>query len=82
MAINTVYDIGAHKGSWTEQHAALFPNGSFYLFEAKIEHADLAPHGVPAAVEGFGAPRLPDEEHVPHLEDGEEEEEDEGARDE
>jgi FkbM family methyltransferase len=40
LAINTVYDIGAHKGRWTEQHAALFPNGSFYLFEAKIEHAE------------------------------------------
>jgi FkbM family methyltransferase len=40
LKINTVYDIGAHKGRWTKQHAALFPNASFYLFEANKEHAE------------------------------------------
>ena len=40
LTINTVYDIGAHKGRWTKQHAALFPNASFYLFEANKEHAE------------------------------------------
>lgn len=40
LAINTVYDIGAHKGRWTKQHAALFTNASFYLFEANKEHAE------------------------------------------
>jgi FkbM family methyltransferase len=40
LTINTVYDIGAHKGRWTKQHAALFPHASFYLFEANKEHAE------------------------------------------
>lgn len=40
LKINTVYDIGAHKGRWTKQHAGLFPNASFYLFEANKEHAE------------------------------------------
>jgi FkbM family methyltransferase len=40
LAINTVYDIGAHKGRWTKQHAALFPHARFYLFEANKEHAE------------------------------------------
>ena len=40
LKINTVYDIGAHKGRWTKEHAPLFPNASFYLFEANKEHAE------------------------------------------
>jgi FkbM family methyltransferase len=40
LEISTVYDIGAHKGRWTKQHAGLFPNASFYLFEANKEHAE------------------------------------------
>ena len=40
LKINTVYDIGAHKGRWTKQHAGLFPDASFYLFEANKEHAE------------------------------------------
>ena len=40
LAINTVYDIGAHKGRWTKQHAVLFPNACFYLFEANKEHTE------------------------------------------
>jgi len=40
LKINTIYDIGAHKGRWTKQHAGLFPKASFYLFEANTEHAE------------------------------------------
>ena len=40
LKINTVYDIGAHKGRWTKQHAGLFPNASFYMFEANEEHVE------------------------------------------
>jgi FkbM family methyltransferase len=40
LKINIVYDIGAHKGRWTKQHASLLPNANFYLFEANKEHAE------------------------------------------
>lgn len=31
---NVVYDIGAHKGTWTQQHKRLIPNAKFFMFEA------------------------------------------------
>ena len=40
LQINVVYDIGAHKGRWTKQHASLLPNANFFLFEANKEHAE------------------------------------------
>ena len=32
--INSVFDIGAHKGTWTTQYEKLLPNAQFSLFEA------------------------------------------------
>jgi len=38
LEINTIYDIGAHKGRWTKEHSKLFPKSNFFLFEANQEH--------------------------------------------
>ena len=72
LEISTVYDIGAHKGRWTKQHAGLFPKASFYLFEANKEHAEklksrghktfigvLSSDGEPAKFYKKGGPAIP-----------------------
>lgn len=40
LQIHTVYDIGAHKGRWTKEHARIFPQAKFWMFEANEEHAE------------------------------------------
>ena len=32
--INTIYDIGAHKGDWTREHSEIFKDIEFHMFEA------------------------------------------------
>ena len=32
--INTIYDIGAHKGDWTSEHSEIFKDIEFHMFEA------------------------------------------------
>jgi FkbM family methyltransferase len=48
LVINTVYDIGAHKGWWTqEMKYSVLPQADFYMFEANpvnepwLEHLDV-----------------------------------------
>jgi FkbM family methyltransferase len=38
--VDTVYDIGAYRGGWTESMRRVFPNAEFLLFEANPAHAD------------------------------------------
>jgi FkbM family methyltransferase len=38
--VDTVYDIGAHRGGWTESVRHVFPDADFLLFEANPTHAD------------------------------------------
>lgn len=33
-SINTIYDIGAHKGDWTREHSEAFKDVEFHMFEA------------------------------------------------
>jgi FkbM family methyltransferase len=40
IQIETVYDIGAHKGRWTKEHISIFPTANFIMFEANQEHAE------------------------------------------
>lgn len=40
VEIETVYDIGAHRGEWTDSVRASLPNARFFLFEANATHAD------------------------------------------
>lgn len=40
VEIETVYDIGAHRGEWTSSVRAFLPNARFFLFEANAMHAD------------------------------------------
>lgn len=39
VGIETVYDIGAHRGGWTEAARASLPGARFFLFEANAAHA-------------------------------------------
>ncbi len=39
MRIETVYDIGAHRGEWTRKVRARLPDAEFVLFEANEVHA-------------------------------------------
>lgn len=39
VGIETVYDIGAHQGHWTEVVRQTLPNARFILFEANEAHA-------------------------------------------
>lgn len=39
FVIETVYDIGAHRGSWTAEVRASLPGARFFLFEANEAHA-------------------------------------------
>ena len=36
--IKTIFDIGAHRGSWTQQIKRVFNKGNFYLFEVNINN--------------------------------------------
>jgi hypothetical protein len=36
--IKIIYDIGAHRGTWTKQIKKVFNNGIFFLFEANIKN--------------------------------------------
>ena len=36
--IKIIFDIGAHRGSWTQQIKRVFNKGNFYLFEANINN--------------------------------------------
>ncbi|MFL1012248.1 FkbM family methyltransferase [Flavisericum labens] len=36
----TIYDIGANKGTWTSECLKYFPNASYYLFEPQIDLKD------------------------------------------
>jgi FkbM family methyltransferase len=48
LAIETVYDIGAHRGAWTASVRPSLPDARFFLFEANEDHADaLAKIGEP-----------------------------------
>jgi FkbM family methyltransferase len=48
FSVSTVYDIGAHKGKWSESMQKDFPAADFYLFEANPEHeSELAEKGFP-----------------------------------
>jgi FkbM family methyltransferase len=39
LAINTVYDIGAHNGSWSKWvRSSILPSSNFFLFEANQVH--------------------------------------------
>jgi FkbM family methyltransferase len=38
--VDTVYDIGAHRGGWTESVRHVLPDANFLLFEANPAHAD------------------------------------------
>ena len=38
--IETVYDIGAHEGSWTVELRRALPDAQFFLFEANAAHSD------------------------------------------
>ncbi len=40
LHIGTVYDIGAHRGDWTEAVGPSLPGARFILFEANDAHAD------------------------------------------
>lgn len=40
LVIEAVYDIGAHRGSWTAGVRPSLPGARFFLFEANEEHAD------------------------------------------
>lgn len=33
-SIDTVFDVGAHTGKWTEEYVEILPRATFYLFEA------------------------------------------------
>lgn len=37
----TIYDIGAHEGSWTRDMSSMFPNIEFVMFEAFPEHSNI-----------------------------------------
>ena len=39
IRIDTVYDIGAHRGEWTRETRASLPDAEFILFEANEVHA-------------------------------------------
>jgi FkbM family methyltransferase len=48
VQIDTVYDIGAHRGRWTESVRPTLPGARFVLFEANDVHAlELAATGEP-----------------------------------
>ena len=36
--IKIIFDIGAHRGSWSQQIKTVFNKGNFYLFEANINN--------------------------------------------
>jgi FkbM family methyltransferase len=40
LQIATVYDIGAHRGDWTQTVRPSLPGARFFLFEANDAHAD------------------------------------------
>lgn len=40
LEVRTVYDIGAHRGLWTEAVRASLPDARFFLFEANAAHAE------------------------------------------
>jgi FkbM family methyltransferase len=40
LVIETVYDIGAHRGAWTAGVRRSLPGARFFLFEANEGHAD------------------------------------------
>lgn len=35
----TVYDLGAHHGTWAREASKILPNAEFFLFEANADHA-------------------------------------------
>lgn len=37
----TIYDIGAHQGTWTRDMSSIFPNAEFVMFEAFPEHSNI-----------------------------------------
>lgn len=37
---DTIYDIGANKGTWTKECLKYFPNATYYLFEPQIDLKD------------------------------------------
>lgn len=37
----TIYDIGAHHGTWTRDMSSIFPNAEFVMFEAFPEHSNI-----------------------------------------
>lgn len=39
LAIRTVYDVGAHRGSWSQAGLSLFPQARFHCFDP-LPHAD------------------------------------------
>jgi FkbM family methyltransferase len=50
--LDTVYDIGAHRGAWTKAVRQVLPDADFVLFEANPAHAgDLADTGEPYFIE-------------------------------
>lgn len=51
MKIDTVYDIGAHKGSWSFEVKQALPDAKFHLFEANKRWADdLIKTGFPFSI--------------------------------
>jgi FkbM family methyltransferase len=40
VEIETVYDIGAHRGEWTNLARTALPDARFFLFEANPAHSD------------------------------------------
>jgi len=41
LGISSVYDIGAHKGWWTQQNRAFLKTSNFYMFEANQSHESI-----------------------------------------
>lgn len=43
VPIHTVYDIGAHEGTWTAECKEVLPEASYYLFEADTDKKSCLP---------------------------------------
>ena len=39
LTLNTIFDIGAHKGAWSNEIKRIYPESYYHLFEANPDHA-------------------------------------------
>ncbi len=55
-----IYDVGAHRGGWTQEASQLFPRADYFLFEANADHSnDLKATGRNYFISALGAEDLP-----------------------